>query len=152
MKRNIYYRGYARILVFMTLCAVVVTPLSAREENPAPGELIQMADEVSERASRMAIKAKETKDYYQAQYSFALVSEVVPWVFEVLGMAKETSNAQLAKAAQNAVENISTAIVLARDAAVEVAADNHDPEVAHAVGFLLESCEMLLDHLRMSTK
>jgi hypothetical protein len=107
-----------------------------------------MAEDVSERASRMAIRANETKDYYQAQHAFALAGEAACWVFEVLGIAQKSSDRQLARAAQKAAGGIVEAISLSRAAAREIAASNPDPDVAHAVNFLLESSEMLLMQIK----
>ncbi len=144
MKHHFYVPKYRRMSTFVILLAGTVIASPAQAENTTLEDLIQMAEEVSERASQMAIKAKETNDYYQAQHAFALTSEAVCWVYEVFGVAQETSNLQLARAAQNAAEGIGAAIMLARSAAQEIAATDLDPDVAHAVNFLIDSCDLLL--------
>jgi len=152
MKWVIYFQRWTDIFIVITLLVFAFTALPAKAEDTPSDELLQMAEEVSERACRMAVEARETKDYYQAQHAFALASEALPWVFEVLAMAQKTSNPQLANAAQDAVYRIGNAISLARDAALEIAASTPDPEVAHAVNFLLESCEMVLFNLKFPSK
>ena len=152
MKYVIHFQKYASIFILITLSAVALMVLSAKAEDLPSDALLQMAEDVSERAHQMAIKAKETKDYYQAQHAFALATEALPWIFEVMGMAQKTSNPKLAHAARNAANKIIIAITQARDAALEVLSHNSDPEVAHAVNFLLESCDMILLNLTLAQK
>lgn len=146
------FLGCAGNFVFITWLAALFVASPTKAEGLPPDELLQMAEDVYDRASPMAIQARETKDYYQAQYAFALATEALPWVFEVMGMAQKTSNPKLANAARGAANKIRIAITHARDAALEIASHNVDPEVAHAVNFLLESCDTVLLNLSLAQK
>jgi hypothetical protein len=144
MKNGTLYQRIAGILILCTLLSSALMVSPAQAEKLPPDELLTMAEDVAERASQLAIRAKETNDYYQAQHAFALAGEAACWVFEVFGIAQNTADPKLAFAAQNAAKGIVEAIILSRAAAQEIAASDPDPDVAHAVNFLLESSEFLL--------
>jgi hypothetical protein len=144
MKNATLFQRFAGISILCTLLSSALMVSLAQAENLAPDELLTMAEDVSERASKLAISAKETNDYYQAQHAFALAAEAASWVFEVFGIAQNTADPKLALAAQNAAKGIVESIILSRTAAERIAASDPDPDVAHAVNFLLESSEFLL--------
>ena len=152
MEYAIYFQKCARMLhIFTAFWWIGFVAFPVQAESPSPEELLQMAEELSDKTFQMAIKAKETRDYYQAQHAFALASEAASWAFEVLGAAQEASNPELAQAAQDAVKRIRTAIGLARDAAREIAASNPEPDLAQAVNFLMETCDLLMRQLSLQT-
>lgn len=152
MKYAIHFQRCAKISIFSTLLSLAFMVAAGQAEKLPPDELLAMAEDVSERASKLAIMAKETNDYYQAQHAFALSGEAACWVFEVFGIAQKTSDPNLARAARNTAKGIVEAIILSRTAAQKIAASDPDPEVAHAVNFLLESSEFLLLQIKSPPK
>jgi hypothetical protein len=150
MEYAIYFHWCTRVLpIFVTfLCAAFVAfPVDAN--NPSPEELLQMAEDVSEKTSQMAMKARETRDYSQAQDAFALANEAASWIFEVLGTAQQTFNPRLEQAAHDAANGIRMAIGLACDAAQDISASDPCPDIDQAVDISKETCDFLMQQLNL---
>ena len=74
-------------------------------------EMLEMAEELSFKASEMAIEAKATSDYYMAQHAFALAVEAAGWVGEVSETARHIPDLDLAHAAKNVANKIREVIL-----------------------------------------
>jgi hypothetical protein len=144
-------KGIVRILNMQALksvlCALVFASLLASpvftQELP-PMEMLEMAEELSFKASEMAIEAKATSDYYMAQHAFALAVEAAGWVGEVSETARQIPDLDLAHAAKNVANKIREVILRAQIAARNIAESNPDPDVVHAANFLFNSCNLAL--------
>jgi len=130
-------------LVCALLAIGLMEPPAFAGDMPAK-ELLAMAEELTLKASQMAVEAKATDDYYVAQHAFALATEAAGWVGEASAIAQKRSDPEFGLAVRNAANEIRGVIINAQIAARKIAATNPNPEVVHAANFLFNSCELAL--------
>jgi hypothetical protein len=132
---------------FLTI-AFLVFPAMAAEITPT--EKLQKAEELSIRASKMAVQAEDTGDAELAKKALELANEASLLVSEVASEAQKTGNTDLAQEAVNMAVKVQAAITQVITAGTYIARTSTDPKVVADAKKVVEKAEGL-DRLNNET-
>lgn len=104
-------RKVQRVLLFLGALLLVAYPVSmVGAEEITPAEKLRMAEELSNRALGMAVKAKETGNLELLKSALERVNKASLLVLEVVAVAQKKADPNLAQATINAADTIHKAI------------------------------------------